>query len=198
NGPHRTGNIYAISFRKISDGAELKVSVPPQANISNIHFSPDGAHLSFLNTRENGIELWVADVATGKARMISGSDRLNATAGDPCDWLHDGTTIICELVPAGRGLAPQEPAVPIGRNVQENYGKPAPAPTFEDMIKTAHDEALFEYYFTSQLAAFNVSSARKTTIGRPAIFENVTPSPGGEYLLVSKIQRPFSHLIPID
>src|SRR5262245_984867 len=74
NGPHRTGNIYAISFRKISDGAELKVSVPPQANISNIHFSPDGAHLSFLNTRENGIELWVADVATGKARMISGSD----------------------------------------------------------------------------------------------------------------------------
>ncbi len=86
----------------------------------------------------------------------------------------------------------------MGPNVQENYGKAAPAPTFEDMIKTAHDEALFEYYFTSQLAAFNIASAKKTPIGRPAILGTVTPSPGGEYFLVSKIKRPFSHLIPID
>ena len=198
NGPHRTANIYAIAVKKIADGSEIKVSVPPQANLSNIHFSPDGAHLSFLNTRDNGIELWVADVATGKARMISGTDRLNATTGDPCDWLHDNATLICELVPAGRGPAPAEAPVPMGPNVQENYGKAAPAPTFEDMIKTAHDEALFEYYFTSQLAAFNIASAKKTPIGRPAILGTVTPSPGGEYFLVSKIKRPFSHLIPID
>jgi len=198
NGPHRTANIYAIAVKKIADGSEIKVSVPPQANLSNIHFSPDGAHLSFLNTRDNGIELWVADVATGKARMISGTDRLNATTGDPCDWLRDNATLICELVPAGRGPAPAEAPVPMGPNVQENYGKAAPAPTFEDMIKTAHDEALFEYYFTSQLAAFNIASAKKTPIGRPAILGTVTPSPGGEYFLVSKIKRPFSHLIPID
>jgi len=198
NGPHRTANIYSITVKKIADGSEIKVTVPPQANLSNIHFSPNGTHLSFLNTRENGIELWVADVATGKARMISGTDRLNATTGDPCDWLHDNATLICELVPAGRGPAPAEAPVPMGPNVQENYGKAAPAPTFEDMIKTAHDEALFEYYFTSQLAAFNIASGKKTPIGRPAILEGVTPSPGGEYFLVSKIKRPFSHLIPID
>ena len=47
NGPQRTANIYAITLRKISDGAETKVMVPPQANLSNIHFSPDGAHISF-------------------------------------------------------------------------------------------------------------------------------------------------------
>lgn len=35
-------------------------------------------------------------------------------------------------------------------------------------------------------------------IGRAAIFDNVTPSPDGEYLLVSKIKRPFSHLIPMN
>src|SRR6266581_2758344 len=192
NGPHRTANIYAIAVKKIADGSEIKVSVPPQANLSNIHFSPDGAHLSFLNTRDNGIELWVADVATGKARMISGTDRLNATTGDPCDWLHDNATLICELVPAGRGPAPSEPSVPMGPNIIENYGKAAPAATYEDMIKTAHDEALFEYYFTSQLAAINVTSAGKTPIGRPAIFASVTPSPSGEYILVSKIKRPFS------
>src|SRR5216684_6981290 len=66
NGPQRTANVYGITFRKVADGSEVKVAVPPQANLSNIHFSPDGSHISFLNTKVNGIELWVADVATGK------------------------------------------------------------------------------------------------------------------------------------
>src|SRR5437899_1728094 len=177
NGPQRTANIFAITVKKIADGGEAKVTVPPQANLSNLHFSPDGSHLSFLNTKENGIELWVAETATGRAKLVSGSDRLNATAGDPCDWLHDNATLVCELVPADRGPVPAEPAVPPGPNIIENSGKAAPAPTFEDMIKTAHDEDLFEYYFTSQLGAFNAASGAKTLIGRPAIFSSVTPSP---------------------
>src|SRR6266704_2572654 len=130
--------------------------------------------------------------------MVSGTDRLNATTGDPCDWLHDNVTLICELVPVGRGAAPAEPSVPMGPNVIENSGKAAPTATYEDMLKTAHDEALFEYYFTSQLAAIDTATGRRTLIGRPAIFDSVTPSPSGEYLLVSRIKHPFSHLIPMD
>src|SRR5438093_806125 len=57
NGPQRTANIYAITLKKISDGSEIKVTVPPQPNLSNIHFSPDGNHLSFLNTKPTGVEL---------------------------------------------------------------------------------------------------------------------------------------------
>ena len=198
NGPHLSARIYAITFKKISDGSEVKITVPPQANISNVRFSPDGAHLSFLNTKDNGIELWIADAATGRAKIISGTDRLNATTGDPCDWLHDNATLICELVPAGRGPVPLEPTVPMGPNIQENSGKAAPAATYEDMIKTAHDEALFEYYFTSQLAAIDIASGTRSLIGRPAIFDIVTPSPSGDYVLVSKIKHPFSHLIPMN
>jgi len=195
NGPHQSARIFGITFKRVSDGVETKVNVPLQPNISNVRFSPNGAHLSFLNTKTDRVELWVADVATGKARLVTGLDRLNAAGGDPCDWAHDSVTVICELVPAGRGPVPVEANVPSGPNVQENQGKSAPVPTFEDMLKTAHDDALFEYYFTSQLAAFNVASGRKTLIGRPAIL-NITPSPSGEYLLVTKTKRPFSHLLP--
>jgi dipeptidyl aminopeptidase/acylaminoacyl peptidase len=198
NGPQRTANIYSITLRKISDGSETKVTVPPQANLSNIHFSPDGAHLSFLNTKANGIDLWIAETATGRAKLLTGTDRLNAATGDPCDWLRDNKTLVCTLVSSVRGPAPTAPTVPTGPNIQENYGKAAPAATYEDMIKTAHDEALFDYYFTSQLAAIDVMSGRKTPLGRPAIFESVTPSPSGEYLLITKIKRPFSHLIPMS
>jgi dipeptidyl aminopeptidase/acylaminoacyl peptidase len=198
NGPHRATEIYAITLKKIADGSEVKVTLPPQANLLNVRFSPDGAHLSFQNRKDDRIELWVADTATGRAKQVSGTDRLNATTGDPCDWLQDNATMICELVPPGRGPAPSEPTVPMGPNIQETSGKAAPAATYEDMIKTAHDEALFEYYFTSQLAAINIASGSKTLIGRPAIFDSVTPSPGGEYLIVAKIKRPFSHLIPLS
>jgi dipeptidyl aminopeptidase/acylaminoacyl peptidase len=198
NGPHRAAEIYAITLKKIAGGSEVKINVPPQAIIQNVRFSPDGAHLSFLNTRDDRIELWVADTTTGRAKMLSGTDRLNATTGDPCDWLHDNTTLVCEFVPPGRGPVPPEPTVPTGPNIQENNGKPAPAATYEDMIRTVHDEALLEYYFTSQLAAINIASGSKTPIGRPAIFGSVTPSPGGEYILVSKIKHPFSHLIPMN
>ena len=42
------------------------------------------------------------------------------------------------------------------------------------------------------------ATGAKTPIGRPAIFSNVTPSPSGQYVLVSKIKKPFSHTIPMN
>ena len=117
---------------------------------------------------------------------------------DPCDWLRDNVTMVCELVPAGRGPAPAEPTVPLGPNVHENYGNAAPAPTYEDLLENAHDDALFDYYFTSQLAVINTATGAKAPIGRPAILSNVTPSPNGQFVLVAKIKRPFSHLIPMN
>src|SRR4029079_11272047 len=134
----------------------------------------------------------------GRAKLISGVDRLNATAGDPCDWLRDNTTMICTLVLATRGVGPVPSAVPTGPNIQENIGKAAPAATFEDMLKTAHDDALFEYYFTSQLATIDIASGRTTLIGHPGILSGVTPAPGGEFFLVTRTKRPFSHLIPMN
>jgi len=173
--------------------------MPPQPRVSHVKFSPDGSRIAFLQTKDTGIELWIADAATGSAKaVVTGADRINATAGDPCDWLKDNVTMVCALVHPGRGQAPPEPAVPAGPNVHENYGKAAPAPTYEDLLKTAYDDALFEYYFTSQLAAINTRTGAKDVIGRPGIFNNVTPSPDGDHLLVAKIRKPFSHLMPMN
>ena len=204
NGPHRASGlpgtgINSIVLKKIDGGAETTVTMPPQARISHVKFSPDGAHLAFLQTKDIGIELWIANTATGAAKaVVTGSDRINATGGDPCDWLHDNVTMVCELVPANRGAAPVEPTVPPGPTVHENYGKAAPAPTYEDLLKNPYDDALFEYYFTSQLAAINTATGTKTPIGKTGIFNNVTPSPSGQYVLVSKIRKPFSHTVPAN
>ncbi len=198
NGLHRTTNIYAVTIKKISDGSEIKVTLPPQAAVTTVRFSPDSSRLAIQNRKDDHIELWIADTATGRAKLVSAADGLNTLGGDPCDWLKDSVTMICEFVPAGRGPAPVEPTVPNGPNVQETKGKAAPAPTYEDMLKTVHDEALFEYYFTSQIASINTGTGAKVLIGKPAIFTNVTPSPNGEYLLLNRIKRPYSHLIPMN
>ncbi|HXH37924.1 MAG TPA: prolyl oligopeptidase family serine peptidase [Thermoanaerobaculia bacterium] len=198
NGPHRTALIYAVHLQKIAGGGEVKVTVPAGANLSNLKFSPDGSKLAFLNTRDDGIELWVASASSGMAKKVSGTARLNAAAGDPCDWLHDNKTLVCKVVPAGRGPAPADSHVPSGPNVQENDGKVAQSATYEDMIRTAHDEDLFQYYFTSQLAAIDSASGTATLIGKPAILGDVSPSPNGRYILVTKVKRPFSHLIPMN
>src|SRR5262249_41494416 len=204
NGPHRASGlagtgIYSITLKKVDGGAETNVAMPPHARVSHVKFSPDGSRIAFLQTKDNAIELWIADGLTGSAKaVVTGADRINATAGDPCDWTKDNLTIICELVPPGRGQAPPEPTVPSGPNVSENYGKAAPAPTYEDLLKTSHDDALFEYYFTSQLAAINASTGAKTTIGRPAIFGNVAPSPDGQHILAARIRKPYSHLVAMN
>src|SRR5262245_46599546 len=80
NGPHRASGlpgtgIYSITLKKIADGAEARVTMPPQAKISNIKFSPDGTRISFLQTKDTGIELWVADGSTGTAKaVVTGAD----------------------------------------------------------------------------------------------------------------------------
>ena len=157
--------------------------MPPQARISHVKFSPDGSHLVVPPDQrrcDRAVDRRRRRPAPRKA-VVTGADRINATTGDPCDWLKDNVTMVCELVPAGRGPAPAEPLVPSGPHVEENYGKAAPAPTYEDLLKTAHDDTLFDYYFTSQLAAINTATGAKTPIGKPAVFGNVTPAPGGQH-----------------
>ena len=104
---------------------------------------------------------------------------------------------MCQFVVAGRGPAPKAPEVPSGPNLQENYGKAAPVSTYQDLLRNAHDEALYEHYFTGQLAFVNAATGVKTAVGKPGIFETASVSPDGRNLLVARQKRPFSRLVPL-
>jgi dipeptidyl aminopeptidase/acylaminoacyl peptidase len=191
NGPHSPSPILGITFKRIADGVETKVVLPPNVRISAPGFSPDGRWLSFMVNRSNGVELWMAETATGKARAVTAAT-INALDG--CSWLQDSSAMLCHFVVATRGPAPAPPVVPTGPRIQENIGKAAPVPTFQDLLTNAHDEALFEYYFTSQLATVTPAGVR-IPIGAPAIFADASMSPDGQYILVASITRPFSRLV---
>ena len=195
NGPHRAQYSVTLTLKKVADGTETKVVLPANAKISVPRWSPDGKQFAFTNTIANGIELYVGDVASAKIRKISGVS-INAAYGEPMNWI-DTHTLLVQLVPAGRGKPPIKPAVPKGPHVQESSGNAGPARTYEDMLQTPHDEALWDYYATSQLATVDLTGQGKVTpVGKPHIFQSVSAAPDTKKILVATLRRPYSYLLP--
>ena len=195
NGLHLAPSSFSLTLVRLADGVKIPVSLPPNARAGALRWSEDGKQFAFGNSTASGIELWIGDPVSGKTRKIEGV-KLNAVLGDPIDWLPDNRTLLVKAVPSGRGPVPAEPAVPVGPSVQESLGKAGPVPTYEDMLKSPHDEDLFEYYATAQLAKVDAASAAVTPLGKPGLLETVTPSPDGQNILVTRAHRPFSYLHP--
>ena len=194
NGAARPDRIRGLVLKPVRGGEERPIELPADAWIGHVRWSPDVSRIAFTHTRPDGIDLYVADVASAKARRVAGG--LNATMGAPCDWLPDGKRLVCRFVPEGRGAAPAEPLVPVGPTIQETTGRAAPVRTYQDLLEDAHDEALFDHYFTSRVALVDAANGTTTPIGAPAIYDVVDPAPGGEYLLVRRTVRPYSYLVP--
>ncbi len=194
NGPHRSGGVNRVTVKRLDDGAEHVFDAPRETSLGDFEYSPDGSQLLFTLTRYNGIEAWVMNVATGQPRPISDAS-VNAAWGNPCDWLDEGSTVLCRFKASARGAPPSPPEAPAGPNIQEHQGGAAPIRTFQDLLQNAHDEALFEYYFTSQVGTVDLATGRRTAIGRPGLYERVSASPNGEQLLTVEVERPYSWLV---
>jgi dipeptidyl aminopeptidase/acylaminoacyl peptidase len=197
NGISSTRATYSsgITFQEIESGRERAVRLPAGARVANAQWSPDGRHLAFVNALAGGLELWVAEVATGQARRVLGAE-LNGTVGTPYRWLPDNSGFVVARIVPGRGPAPRASEVPSAPIIQENLGRTAPARTYQDLLQSASDEALFEHYFTAQLSRVPLAGGGPTDLGRPGIFFDFTPSPDGRYLLVTRVKRPYSYVVP--
>lgn len=186
-----------IHVRNIKSGTEHQITgLPESARISNLSFSPDEQHIAFTHSTDSGVELWIADLNTYAARRLV-SHLVNDTYGSTLSWASDGTWLLVKLIPDGRGDMPTANPVPTGPVVQENLGRTAPSRTYQNLLQNAYDEALFDYFLTSQLAAITLDGQVKP-LGEPGIFRSVSHAPGGQYLLVNRIERPYSYLVPIN
>ncbi|MGD9629991.1 MAG: prolyl oligopeptidase family serine peptidase [Pyrinomonadaceae bacterium] len=193
NSAHRTPYAVGVKLKNVADGKEMAVALPAGAKIIQPQWSPDGKHIAAGNVTPAGIELWIIDTATAKARKVIGV--MINTAYGGFDWA-DSSTITATLVPTKRGPAPAyQDVVPMEPNIQETSGRAGQLATFQDLLKSPNDEKLFEYYATSQLALID-TSGKVREIGSPAIFGDSELSPDGKYILVSRVHRPFSYLFP--
>jgi len=201
NGPSRGRYITSLKLKALPDGKEIAVSdLPTQPKIRFAEWSPDARKVSFVNISDSkedaGLSLWIVDVETARAHRVTGAP-LNAVFGKPCEWLSNSQALLCKTVPAGRGPAPQRNEVPTGPVIQENLGRVTPAATYEDLLKNPEDEKIFDYYAESQLALVQIGG-ETTPIGKVAVVEEGSPSPDGNYCLVSERHHPYSYTLPFE
>ena len=200
NGLHNATYNTDLTLRKIPEGAEIKVVVPANSKLSMPRWSPDGSHFAFTNATSAGIELWIGDSATGRTHRLP-TVRINEVmdgggrggGGGSVQWMPDGKSLLIQMVKPNRGAPPAEPTSPIGPNIQESLGNGKGVVTHEDMLQSQHDEDLFEFYATSQLAVVDSVSGAVSPIGKPGLLMSAHMSPDGNDYIVTSIHRPFSY-----
>jgi len=198
NGMHMAPYFVSYAIKRLSDGGDVGITSPKNAKLGSPVWSPDGKQFAFINTTDRGIELWIGSPVSGQTRRVADAivNGVRVGGGTTVEWMGDSRALIVSLVPGGRGAVPAEAAIPKGPHVQESLGHAGPAPTFEDLLATPHDEDLFDYYATSQLAYVDSASGKITPLGKPGIYTLLRPSPDQKHLLVSRLHRPYSYQLP--
>jgi dipeptidyl aminopeptidase/acylaminoacyl peptidase len=166
-----------VTLKRLSDGTEIPVALPAAVRrMGELQWNATGTMFAFTNEATDGVELWVVEAATQKVWQIPGL-HINPLLGAEVQWMPDQKTLLVKTIPADRGAPPEPPLVPPGPKIQESLGVAAASSTYE-----ARDVLV------------NVSSGEVIRIGKPAVFGQVSAAPGGSYLLVERIHRPYSYL----
>lgn len=197
NGQSRSRSYSGIKLKSVDGNNELTFSgLPIQPVLADITWSPDEDKIAFTNTTQDGVELWIADLRTLEAKRLS-NYKLNDSYGKSFIWHPDGKSLLAKCIPENRNLPKEPESSPSGPLIQENTGKAAPVPTYQDLLKNPYDEALFDHYFHSQLRIINLGG-KSIEYLQPHIIRNMEYSPDGRYLLLSNISRPYSYQVPIS
>jgi dipeptidyl aminopeptidase/acylaminoacyl peptidase len=197
---------YGLTLYSLADRRTYPVKLPADVFVSDMRWSPDGRQLAFVAHLPSASQVWVADVATGEARAVSdapvmatlmsrpggGGEAPETAGGRLLQWLPDGS-LLTALVPANRGPEPAEPAVPTAPVIRRSRDRETPTATQPFLLRTAHDERLFKYYTTAQLAIVAPGRAPRA-IGAPAMYLDYWVSPDGTTILRETLEEPFSYL----
>ncbi|HEU4585006.1 MAG TPA: hypothetical protein VFR95_04605, partial [Gemmatimonadaceae bacterium] len=194
--------IYDLDARRFSE-----VKLPAKSFISDMMWSPDGKRVAFLAHLPGGTQVWTADAAGASAKRFSEA-RILATLGTEAQvnispevdmrpsrmlqWTSDGT-ILTLMVPAKRGPEPKRNSVPDGPLVRLTRPEATTTRTFSNLLRDSHDADLFEYYTRSQIVELAPGKSPRA-IGEPRMYESISLSPDGRYILATYIEHPFSFI----
>jgi dipeptidyl aminopeptidase/acylaminoacyl peptidase len=196
-GPSRSSYVIGLTLKNIGTGKELMIkNLPKNLKASNFSWNTAGDKFAFTHTTATGIDLYVADV-NSLAAVRYNNVPVNAVMGSPFTWVSDNS-ILFRSVTKPLSQQPIRPVAPRGPVTQQSLGKVAASRTYQDLIKSPYDEALFEFYATTQLikASPSTRGTLNMNIGNPMILNSYSISPDKEYTLLEKIDKPFSYLVP--
>jgi len=203
NAPHRTSFDRGLVLREVANPDpehDARVPLPEGARLVSTSWSHGSQLFALVLLTEFGSELWCASVQrpAEPLRLVDGlSTVLGSPFSDGVSWTPDGLRLVCRVVPRERGDAPEPEPVPKGPLVQETASETSPLRTYQDLLESVHDEALFEHYATTELVSVDATNAEVRRLPLPpGMYTEPRYSPDGSALLVTRIERPFSRLMP--
>ena len=191
--PSRQSPISSITLQSIKSGAPIAITgLPKNLAAGAIAWNPSETKIAFTQSEVNRVDLYVIDIATKKATRVN-NDPINQVLGNAFTWVDD-QTILYKATTHDAAGAPKRPITPKGPTIQQNIGKAAPRPTFQDLIKSPYDESLFAYYAESQLVLYKNGVNKK--VGKPELTNSFQLSPDRQYVMTRTLTKPFSYAVP--
>ena len=156
NGRFQTSWYRGMSLRKTDAEAGDRgsaIDLGTAAKVGWARWSHDSQKLLFTKVTNTGTSLHVCFVESGEIRQLH--DNISTIMQSP-QWMPDAEHVVLLVVPESRGDEPPAPVAPSGPAIQESSGNTSPTRTYQDLLKTPHDESLFEYYVTTKLLVLNL------------------------------------------
>jgi dipeptidyl aminopeptidase/acylaminoacyl peptidase len=185
-----------LKILDIQSGKETPVAgLPAKARLAHLVWAPDHSKMALTNTTDTGVELWVLDIKEAKARKLTEA-HLNANQGTPYVWMKDGSALLCMKVPADRKpLYDTDATIPTGPVISENEGQKAQNRTYQDLLQNPLDEFNFEQLMRSEIHKVDLTGKSRLFL-KADMWRGLSFSPDGNYLMVSRMKKPFSYLVP--
>ena len=169
--------------------------LPNKPKLTNIKFSPDQKKIAMTQTTALGVEVWYVDLSTFAAKRLT-EPKANANLGQVIHWFKDSERLLVKMIPKDRAaLINPKSAIPSGPTVSVSDGQEAPNRTYQDLLKNKNDEYNFEQLALSELYKVSLKGSSVPWLGS-AMYQDISFSPDGEYIMISAIKRPFSYLVP--
>lgn len=192
NGFHGRHGGTSPRLVEVDTGETTPLDLPEASEVHDVSWTADGERFALTVGHGDHIGLWVGSVDAGVRKIETIA--LNPLLGTPVRWLPDQERLLVRRVPAGRGPAPEPPPIPAGPRIVEGEGE-SERSTYEarNLLQTAHDDALFEHFTTSELAIVDPEGGEIAILAEPAPYGTAEFSPDGDYLLVERLVEPWSH-----
>ncbi len=192
NGFYGTQGATGPRLMKVGQPDAIPLPLPPELQLLEVSWTVDGQRFALTVKHPDHIGLWVGDVH-GQLEQIDDL-ALNPVLGDSVEWMPDQRRLLLKAIPADRAEVPPAPVIPAGPKVLVGDGD-SPRSTYEarNLLQTAHDEALFVHYASSQILVLDPEAGERSLLGEPDVYADVDASPDGRWLLVERMAPPWSH-----
>ncbi|SEG48196.1 alpha/beta hydrolase family protein [Sphingobacterium lactis] len=183
-----------LQVKPAAGDAYIDIPLPENAQVSNVQFSPDSKKIAFTNTDATGVALYIYQLDSKKLDKIT-EYNLNAILHQPFLWNRSSDKLLVSLRQRLVKREPSERVVASGPIISTSDGQVSQLRTYQDLLKTPDDEREFEELTTSSLAWVDFTGAQTKFLDND-LYMSSSLSPDGQYVLVTKLKRPFSYVVP--